>query len=301
MSKQVDSEDGVRIENNENLENNVDNGNSESNENIEHLEDSVDMDTVETVDNVDLANLKVPILITVVSLIIGIFSVLIYFTVIPNVRNFSSNVSESQPIAYNSTMNEDGKSFKAVSFLDNQSQHAFIFSNDSGINSSTKVVDIYITLDGVKSLEFLMSNYYALENELSFNNDALVVNVIDSGSVSSDVLVTALGYSFDSAPEKSWDFLGELIVISQRNKEERWSEDKLLDSVVKSAQELGIDSINKEKLLNPVFNDWLYEYNEDKVNKVGSYIPNIFIDGNMISFGNIYDSEEIMGKIRSSE
>lgn len=247
--------------------------------------------------NEDNRSTLLSIITIVVVFVIGVIGVSVYFSLKKNGDNYVA--SDSYPIAYNSELSSNGDGFEPVSFMSEQAQHAFVFSNNSEILPSTKIVEMYITFDGVKSLELLLSNYYALEEEISYNDTALVLHVIDSGSTVSDIIVSALSRSFATSPKESWDYLGELIVISQLTLEGNLDEDTIGNKIVESANKMGINTITKENIKNDFFNEWLYHYNDEKISKIGSFVPTIVVnDKTLITDDNINDPEMFISKIR---
>lgn len=259
--------------------------------------DSKDSEGIIDAENNDNRSTLVSIITIVVVFIIGVVGVLIYHSNKTNDNDYT--LIDSYPIAYNSELSSDGESFESVSFVSEQSQHAFVFSNNSEILPSTKIVEMYITFDGVKSLELLLNNYYSLEEEIAYNDTALIIHVIDSGSTISDRVVSALSRSFATSPKESWDYLGELIIISQLTLENNLKEDSIENKIVESANKLGINTITKENVRSDSFNEWLYKYNDEKISKIGSFVPTIFVnDKTMITDDNINDPELFISKIR---
>lgn len=167
---------------------------------------------------------------------------------------------------------------------------SFIFDNSK--IGEKKIVDIYVDFNSQRSRDLILLNRNNLQGLVESGSITLKIHSLPTGSAYTMYSTEALAESFYTSPDKSWDFLLELLRLSATVDTDK-SQD-VVKLISDTAKKLEVKSVDENSIKNGTFSSWILSTGDDLRLKDNVAPPLIYsddklIDGDKINFNNADD------------
>lgn len=183
-----------------------------------------------------------------------------------------------------SSANIDQKALTSASDVGSDSA-VFAFSNGK-TSKDKKVIDVYLDFGSQKSRDFILLNQSSLKNMVENNLIDLRIHPVPSASSFSVYAAEAVSESIVTNPDKTWDFIIELLKTSANLKTDK--NDDIIKAVLKTTKDQRIEDIDKESLTNGTFASWILSVGDDPKIKTGYYPPIIYINEKIVDPDEVF-------------
>ena len=214
-------------------------------------------------------------------------------------------LTESILLLNSEIIEKDGEKFlPEYNKIDTDTKSSFVFGGKD-INyeekNNYKIVDLYVSFTGAKSVDTIWNNIESFEGAMSNGDIILVVHPIPTQNNIAVVMPQALAKSAEENSSKTWELFVNYVAITKANHENNgtFTSEKMRESMINSAKDLGYNSINKELLESTEFLSWIFDDMDNITKKVSESIPSIYVNGEKIDYKetSYVDTNKLFEKI----
>lgn len=175
---------------------------------------------------------------------------------------------------------------------------AFMFSN--GKSTNPKLMEVYVDFSSQQSRDFLLMNAQTLRGMVEGGVINLHIIPVPTGDAFSLYAAEAIAESMYTSPDKSWDYLLELLRMGATVDTNKARD--IIKIIVDTATELEIKDVDKESIENGTFASWIVSSGNDSRLNTGFYPPLVYVQGKLVDpkTFNLNNSDEIRKVVNES-
>lgn len=199
-------------------------------------------------------------------------------------------LTENIALLNSEIVEKDGEKFLSeYDKINTPTKSAFVFGGkniDYNETKNYKVIDLYISFTGAKSVDTIWNNIESFEGAMSNGDMIVVVHPVPTQNNIAVVMPQSLAKSAEENPDKTWELFVNYIAITKANNTNNgtFTSENMRETMISSAQELGYKSINKELMESTEFLSWIFDDIENIINKTSDSIPVIYVNGEKVDY-----------------